>query len=216
MKARFLENGLDTFDDHQVLELLLYYSIPQRDTNGLAHMLIDTFGTLSSVFDAPLSELRSVKGVDEHTALLIKFLPQLSRRYLISRSSSDRVINSSGKAGSFLIPYFYSEWDEVVYLVCLDAKGKVVNCQQVAKGSVNSAQINIRRIVEIALVFKSTSVILAHNHTSGIAIPSKEDEATTRTIYAALDAVGIKLSDHIVVADDDFVSMADNGFFNRL
>ena len=98
-------------------------------------------------------------------------------------------------------------------MVCLDAKCKVLSCKLLFRGSVNSANISIRKIVENALLYNSTSVIIAHNHTSGIALPSKEDHVTTRRIEAALKAVEINLSDHIIVADNDYVSLADNGFF---
>jgi DNA repair protein RadC len=133
----------------------------------------------------------------------------------MSRASFDDILDSTKKAGEYLLPRFYAERDEIVYMVCLDAKCKVLNCKLLFRGSVNSANVSIRKIVENALVYNSTSVIIAHNHTSGIAIPSDEDRMTTRRIEQALKAVDITLSDHIVVADDDFVSMADNGFFRQ-
>jgi DNA repair protein RadC len=211
MKQRFLNHGLDEFDDHNVLELLLFYAIPQRDVNPLAHKLLDHFGTLAAVFDAPLEELQKVSGVGENIVTLLKMVPQIARRYLMSRASFDTVLDSVEKAGQYLLPFFYAQRDEVVYLVCLDAKRKVLNCQLLFQGSVNSAHISIRKIVETALVYNSTSVILSHNHTSGIAIPSKEDFNVTRKIRDALEMVGIELSDHLIVADDDFVSMLETG-----
>lgn len=213
MKRRFVESGLDNFHDHNVLELLLFYAIPQKDTNPLAHDLINTFGSLSAVLDAPIEELVKVTGVGENAAILIKLIPQISRRYLISRVSGELILSSTKKAGDYLLPFFYAEKDEVVYILCMDAKCKLLTCQLLFRGSVNSAHVSIRKIVETALVANATSVILAHNHTSGIAIPSEDDERTTQKIRQALELVGIILSDHIVVADDDYVSMADNGFF---
>ena len=213
MKRRFSEHGLDCFDDHNVLELLLFYALPRGDTNALSHALIDSFGSLAAVFDAPFDELMRVPGVGKNTACLIKLMPQVSRRYLMSRTSPDDILDSTRKAGEYLVPRFYAESDEVVYMICLDAKRKVLNCRRLFRGGVNSACISIRKIVENALLYNSTSVIIAHNHTSGIAVPSAEDEATTRKIGAALSAVDIVLTDHIIVADDDFVSLADNGFF---
>ena len=133
---------------------------------------------------------------------------------MISKSGSENILDSTRKAGAYLVPRFYAERDEVVYMVCLDAKCKVLNCSRLFRGSVNSANISIRKIVETALNYNSTGVIIAHNHPSGIAVPSKEDEITTRKIRNALNTVEITLTDHIIVADDDFVSFADNGFFN--
>ena len=213
MKKRFLEHGLESFEDHSVLELLLFYALPRADVNPIAHALMDKFGSLASVFDAPVEELARVPGIGMNTAEFIKIIPQVSRRYLMSRISFDDILDSTRKAGEYLLPRFYAERDEIVYMVCLDAKCKVINCKLLFRGGVNSANISVRKIVENALVYNSTSVIIAHNHTSGIAVPSNEDRVTTRRIEQALKAVDIVLSDNIVVADDDFVSMADNGFF---
>lgn len=213
MKKRFSEHGLDHFDDHNVLELLLFYALPRGDLNPLAHALIDQFGSLVAVFDAPEEELVKVPGVGKNTAAFIKLIPQMSRRYLISHGSVDEILDSTKKAGAYLIPRFFAQQDEIVYMVCLDAKCKVINCKLLFQGSVNSANVSIRKIVENALLYHSTSVIIAHNHTSGVALPSEEDQATTKQIAAALKTVDIELTDHIIVADNDFVSLADNGFF---
>ena len=213
MKSRFEEYGLDNFDDHNVLELLLFYALPMKDVNPLAHDLLNAFGTLSGVFDAPIDELMKVRGVGHNTAILIKLVPQVSRRYLMSRGSFDDILDSTQKAGAYLVPQYFAERDEVVYMICLDAKCKVLNCKLMFRGSVNSANVSVRKIVENALLYNSTSVIISHNHTSGIALPSQEDMDTTQRISAALRSVDIALSDHIIVADDDYVSLADNGFF---
>lgn len=215
MKRRFLEHGIESFEDHHVLEILLFYALPRVDVNPLAHRLLEQFGSLAAVFDAPPEELMKVPGVGRNTATLIKLIPQVARRYMISRASLIDILDTSEKAGKFLLPYFFGERDEVVYLVCLDAKCKVLNCRLMFRGSVNSASVSVRKIVETALAFNATSVILAHNHTSGIALPSREDQITTRQVEAALRAVDIKLADHIIVADEDFVSLADSGFFRR-
>ena len=213
MKKRFIEHGLENFDDHSVLELLLFYALPRADVNPIAHKLIDKFGSLAAVFDAPTDELAKVTGLSANSALLIKLIPQISRRYLMSRSSFEDILDSTEKAGRYLLPYFFAERDEIVYMICLDAKCKVLNCKLLFRGSVNSASVSIRKIVENALLYNSTSVIIAHNHTSGIALPSHEDKLTTRRIESALRTVDIVLAVHIIAADDDFVSMADNGFF---
>jgi DNA repair protein RadC len=215
MKRRFLEHGIESFEEHHVLELLLFYALPRVDVNPLVHNLINRFGSLAAVFDAPIDELIKVDGVGRNTATLIKLMPQVARRYMISRASLSDILDTTEKAGRYLLPRFFGERDEVVYLVSLDAKCKVLNCRLMFRGSVNSASVSIRKIVETALSFNATSVILAHNHTSGIALPSREDQMTTRRVEAALKAVDIVLADHIIVADEDFVSLADSGFFRN-
>lgn len=204
---------MDGLSDINCLELLLFYAIARRDTNPLAHALIDHFGSLSAVFDAPPEQLQQIPGISEHAAVLLHAVPALARRYFIDRTKHENILNTTERCGEYLTPYFFGAREEQVYLLCLDAKCKALDCRLISRGSVNAADISVRKIVEIALAVNATSVVLAHNHTSGIALPSHEDEATTRRLEAALDAVGIQLVDHIIVADDDFVSMADSGFF---
>ena len=213
LKKRFIKEGLDGFEQHNLLELLLFYAIPQKDTNPLAHELMDRFGSLAGVMDAQMCRLIEVPGVGENTALLLKLIPQLCRAYLVSKQDGEVCICNAEQAGRYLQPHFFGSCNEKVFLVCLDAKCKILNLVTLVEGGINSAQIDIRQVVEHALYAKATSVILAHNHTSGIALPSEEDEKTTRAVQNALKAVGITLSDHIIFADGDFVSMEQNGSF---
>jgi DNA repair protein RadC len=213
LRQRFLSEGLEGFAEHNVLELLLHYAMPRRDTNPLAHGLIEHFGSLSGVLDASVEELCKVQGVGVHTASMLALMPPLFKRYQLSGQKSERCIDTVEKAGAYLIPQFIGAKSEVVFLLCLDAKGKLLGCRQLFEGSVNAAQIGTRKVVETALTLRASSVILAHNHLSGVALPSKEDEATTLTLRSALAAVGVTLADHIIVADNDFVSLAQSGLF---
>ncbi|HBD86610.1 MAG TPA: hypothetical protein DC001_04205 [Clostridiales bacterium] len=213
MKKRFSEHGLDNFDDVNVIELLLFYALPRRDTNTVAHALLDRFGGLNGIFEAPITELMKVDGVGENAAMLLKLIPQTSRRYMISKgiTYTNNILSSTTQAGKYIVPLFMYEKDEVVYMICLDSKCKVICCRQLSRGVVNSAEVSVRRIVEIALGNSAASVIIAHNHVNGLALPSREDELTTRRIYSALALVGIALTDHIIVAGEDYVSLADSG-----
>ena len=109
------------------------------------------------------------------------------------------------------MPYFHGAQEEQVYLLCLDAKCKALDCILIQSGDVNAAGISVRKVVKAALAANATSVVLAHNHPSGVALPSEEDRRVTRIVKSALDAVDVLLVDHIIVADDDFVSLADDG-----
>jgi len=213
MKKRFAEHGLDSFEEHSLLELLLFYSIPQRDVNPLAHKLLDTFGSISGVFEATHEDLLKVEGIGESTATLLRLIPQVCRRYMISASDASRVLDSSEKAGAYIKPFFIGERDEIVYLMCLDSKRKLLACREISRGIANAAEINVRKMVEAALSHNATNAIMAHNHISGIALPSFEDEITTKKVRSALDMVGVRLLDHIIVAGDDYVSMSESGFF---
>lgn len=213
LRERFLEEGLENFKEHEVLELLLYYCIPRRDTNIIAHNLIDRFDTLAGVLEAPPSELKKVEGMGDGAATFIALLQAAERYYLVNKQDDGKPMTSVEACGRYLVPKFRNLRNESVYLLSLDAKCKMLSCRLVGEGSVNSAAVPIRRIVEMALEAGATSVVLAHNHPSGIALPSPEDVQTTRRLAMALSAVEIGLVDHIVVADEDYVSMVQSGMY---
>ena len=211
LKQRFLEEGLDNFTDIQVLELLLFFAIPVKDTNPLAHALLDHFGSLSQVLEADVEELKKVPGIKDHAATLLALVTQLCRYYQVSSAQQNQVLTTLEDCGRYLVPRFFGRTKETVFLLCLDAKCKVLCCKEIGEGSVNSASISARKVVETALAANATTVVLAHNHPSGIAVPSNEDIQTTQRIAAALYAVEIHLADHIVVAEGDYVSMIQSG-----
>ena len=213
MRRRFLITGLEGFADHEALELLLYYAIPRRDTNPIAHALLERYGSLSAVLSAPLEDLEKVEGIGESAAILLRLAPALSRKARISELEQERAVASPDQAGLYLLEKFRGERREIVYQLCLDRKGRLLACKRLGDGSTSAAEMNIRQVVENALVTHASAVILAHNHPSGVALPSDEDYAATARVREALKTVDVTLVDHIVVADSDFVSMAQSGYF---
>ena len=215
MRQRFCETGLEGFADHEALELLLYYAIPRRDTNELAHRLLDRYGSLRQLLQAPVEDLQRVEGIGESAAVFLKLVPAFVYKAQRSAAGEDTVLNSTEKAGRFLLSCFAGERNEVVYQLCLDRKGKLLACKRLSEGGSAAAEVNVRRLVENALLSSASAVILSHNHPSGIALPSREDYATTQRVQEALRTIGVELLDHIIVAEDDFVSLADSGILQR-
>lgn len=211
VRARFLNHGLENFDDITALELLLFYARPQGDTNPLAHALLDRFGSLCGVLDAPAAELMKVPGIKETSAALLKLIPAVSRRYLISQIRSGDVIDTPGKAGRCLLPYFLDAREERVYALFLDARRRNLGCVELGRGAVNAVDINARQLASMALERNASYVVLAHNHLSGVALPSTEDEESTRRLAEALKLIGVGLCDHVIVAGSDYVSMRECG-----
>ncbi len=211
LRQNFLEHGLSSMNDINALELLLFYAVPRRDTNELAHLLLQHFGSLDGVFSASAEELCEVEGIGAYAASLLTLVPEIMKKSRLSKSREIRQIRSSDDAGEYLLPYFMNERDEVVYLLCLDSKRAVICCAEMGRGVVNSVDTSVRRIVEKALKVKACSVIVAHNHPDGLALPSREDDLFTKCLYNALETVGIRLEDHIIVADEDYISIADTG-----
>lgn len=215
MKRRFRTEGLDNFNEVNALELLLFYCVPRQDTNPLAHKLLDHFGSFDRVLDATPAELEKISGVGENISTFLYLIKESWRFYHISQThpNQNRILSTTEACGDFLMPRFMGRRDEIVYIMCLDAKCKLLCCKEVGEGSVNSASVPIRKIVEIALGANATTVVLAHNHPSGIAVPSGEDVLTTRRLDQALRSVDIGLADHIIYAEDDYVSMVQSGDF---
>ncbi len=207
MKERFLAEGLDNFDEVHVLELLLFYCVTRKDTKPIARALLDHFGSLPLVLEAKPEELQQVEGVGESVATFLKLIPAAGRYYQVCRASYELALDEPEKYGPYLQSYFFGRTNETVYLLCLDAKCKVLCCKMVGEGDINSANIPIRKMVQIALGVNATSVILAHNHPSGLAVPSVDDRITTERLAQALGAMDIVLADHIIVADGEYTSL---------
>lgn len=210
VKDRFRKEGLDSFDEVHALELLLFYAVPRIDTKPLARNLLDRFGSLALVLEATEAELLTVPGVGENIATYLSLITAAGRYYQMCRSERPVILDSTGKYGAYLKDLFYGRRNEMVYLLCLDAKCKVLSCRKVGEGDVNSVNVPIRKVVETALNTNATMVILAHNHPSGFALPSGEDIDTTERIARALGAMDIVLADHVIVSDDEFISMVQS------
>ncbi|NLT95670.1 MAG: DNA repair protein RadC [Clostridia bacterium] len=211
VKERYLKEGLDGFADHQVLELLLFYAIPMKDTNELAHRMIKEFGSLAVLFEAHPREIARRCGVTENTAILISLIPSLSRRYFQARWGDRPILNSSQKAGQYAVGLFAGRTYEAFYLICLDTQNRVIHAALVHEGTINEAPVYPRIIVETALRHQAHNVILAHNHPGGSLNPSQADIDVTEKIKRALEPIDIKVIDHIVVAGERFVSFAERG-----
>jgi DNA repair protein RadC len=215
MRERFRKNGFESMHPHEMLEMLLFYSVPRRDTNELAHRLIDTFGSLSGVFEASEEQLTSVKGITPSSATLIKMILPFAREYKCEVADAKRLKNSQ-ECGEFLKDYYSGMMQERVTALCLDSGCRVLGFETVCDGDVSNVVINFRKLVEIIMKYPlTTAVIISHNHPGGIALPSREDIAATTNLRNTLTAMNIGLVDHIIVSDNDYVSMSSSpGFGN--
>lgn len=208
LRQRFINEGLEHFEDHEVLELLLFYAIPQKDTNATAHYLLDRFGSISEVFEASVPELMKIDGVGERSAVLISLIPQIFRKYTASKSNTSKICGIE-EIAKFAYNCFVGRTDEYFLLICVDNKCTMLNHHFVSKGTVDSSNVDLRKIIQILVGSKATAAIVAHNHPRGNSIPSKSDLNTTITIASALKPLGIKLLDHIIVSVDEYTSMAE-------
>jgi len=211
LKDRFLSEGIDSFNQHQVLEMLLFFTIPRKDTNPLAHELMERYGSLSGVLEADPSDLAKVPGIGRNTAMLLSFIPSLCRRYMNDKWRDKPQLSSSAKAGAYAESLFHGRQYEAFYVICLDAQNRVNYAALVHEGTIDSAAVYPRLIVETALRHQASSIILAHNHPGGSLQPSAADLDATKKIISACDAISIRVMDHIIVAGANHFSFADRG-----
>ena len=210
VKRRFLAEDLEAFEQHNALEFLLFYALPRIDTNGIAHRLIDRFGSFSEVLEAPIDEIASVDGVGDNAAIFLKLIHSTVKYYerdVANRSQS--AFDSKDTIGKFLVEKFAGEENEKVILMMLDNKCELIEARVLHEGTVNSVSANIRQVTEMALRARASSVIISHNHPRGIAFPSTEDIAVTENIKRALSLVDITLIDHYIVAGNNYIRLSD-------
>ena len=201
MRKRFLASGLDGFAPHEVLEFLLFYTYPRRNTNDIAHQLIQKFGSLSGVLEASVDELKEVDQVNEITAAYITFLPALFRRYMQDKEVLPRAFDTLSKLSRFCQSLFIGIKVEEAYVLLFDNGMHMLDCQLLARGTVNGVPILTRKIAELALEKHAACVVITHNHPDGLPLPSDEDMDTTGRISAALELFQIPLLEHLLVTD---------------
>jgi DNA repair protein RadC len=211
LRRRFLSEGLDGFEPHQALELLLFYAVPRRDTNALAHALISRFGSLAGVFDAHVSDLEKVEGIGRHSAVLISMMKPLWRMYRRESSGRGPLLDTRNAACAYALDLFAGRSAEALYLLCMDANSRLIREVLLREGTVDEVSVHPRSVVEAALRCSASRVILAHNHPNGTPAPSSADISFTQRVAAALSAIGIGVADHIIVSGEETYSFAREG-----
>lgn len=208
VRQRYLSEGLENFEEHQVVELLLFYGIPRRDTNELAHRLLARYGSFANMVEAGADDLKKVKGISENTAVLISMIPQLARFYHKSKWKERPILKNALQAGEYIVDLFTGAKYESFYCVCLDAKNRVRHTLLLYEGTIDETRIYPRNLVEEVLRCQAHQVILAHNHPGGDPKPSRADMQTTVSICESLAAVSIQVLDHIIVGGKGYFSFA--------
>ena len=215
MRNKYVNKGIEVFEQHEILEMLLFYAIPRKNTNDIAHRLLEACGSLSAVFDAPIDILMQ-QGLSYNAAVLLHMIPDLSRAYQSDKFDNEEKIITDENIGKKMVHLFAGKNEECVYAFFLDAKGKEKYSGIISKGDASSAPLFSKDIVSIAARCKAVTVIIAHNHPSGVAFPSRADLEATADIADALDTIGIHLADHIIVADRDYISLSSTPPFSRM
>lgn len=214
VRARFIREGdLDTFEEHQVLEMLLFYAIPRKDTNELAHKLINEYGNLFTLMNAKPQDIMKRCKVSETTAVLISMIPYVCRKFLSSGLNSENpIIDNFNIAKSYFEAVLAGKRFESFYMICLDLNKRLKKVVKISDGVSNSAPIYIEKVVEDALLHNSAFIIVGHNHPSGTMKPSGSDLEVTMKIISACNHINITVLDHIIICGEEAFSFAKKGF----
>ena len=207
LRNRFLENGFHGFSEHEILELVLFYAIPRKDTNNIAHSLLDEFGSLSKVLEADISDLKKIKGMSEYSATLLKMIPKLSQAYLSDRWGDRPLLNDHTRASEYLKDLFVGYKNEVFYVLSLDAQCRLIYADKLHEGLINETPVFPRAVVESAIKHSAACVIIAHNHPGGTLSPSENDIAITHRLFKLFREMSLYLLDHIIVTGTHCISL---------
>ena len=213
MRKRYKKNGLDSLEFHEMLELILYYPIPRLNTSEIARDLEKKFGkSLSAIFEADENILKEIKGISDNTALFLKLLADITRKYNIERAESaakHASVITKQIYEDYLIAYYTGKTVETVVLLTLNNRMELISADDIYIGSVNSAKVDMNKMVKIALNNNAAGVIVAHNHPNGQDYPSPEDIETTKHLSRLFNDISIHFIDHYVVAETKISSIKD-------
>lgn len=210
LRQRFENEGLRDFQPHEALELLLFYSVPMKDTNELAHRLLDKFGSLDRVLDADISQLTRVEGVGYNTAVLLRLMPELAQYYAKVRFNKKVRIENSEEMGEYMCSRIGMFPYEAFAAAAFDSGRNEIAFEIISEGSVSQTEVQLRRLTEFAIRRRAEILVVAHNHVAGAPMPSHADREATRIMCRALLQIGIRVADHIIVSGDRYYSFAMN------
>lgn len=208
LKNKFLSGGADVLEDHEFIELLLFYALPRQNTNEIAHRLINEFGTLGEIFDADIENLMKIDGISKHTATMFKLMSVCVNKYVNDKNNIANAMLTPKNINTYIKNLFYGHTNEIAYAILLDKECIVKKVRKLSEGTVNAAPMYPREVVKLAVNERYPYMILAHNHPNGNAMPSQSDLQITKTIELALSFVEVRLVDHVIVSGEKVISLA--------
>jgi len=206
MTERFLKCGMDAFSDYEILEYLLFFAIPRRNTNDIAHRLLDEFGSLYNVVTADIGKLTRIQGIGQSTATFLVFQGKFISKCLESKSNSRKRFETLIDIGNYFVDYFDGIKYEQTCAMLLDGNMRIVKLIKVSDGCTNSSPVDPAAIARAAVLEGASAVVLAHNHPAGTPLPSRMDHRVTDAVEAALLAVNVPLLEHIIVGNGSFLA----------
>ena len=215
MKQRFVSNGIDSFLDHEILELLLTYAIPRKDTKPLAWQLIKHFGSISNVLDADEMSLMDVDGIGPHTAQFLKLLRGVIKRYMHADLPQHISMKNPQEVLDYCQASLAGKKEEFLEVLLLSVRFTLKSARVIATGSIDQILIEPRQILRWALKENAAAIILVHNHPSGDPSPSPEDIQMTQQLVQAAKLLNIQVLDHLIVSKGAYYSFLAHGYIEK-
>lgn len=205
-----LESG-GKLEDHELLEVLLFFCLPRINTNEIAHSLLDSFGDLASVFEANCQKLETVDGIGEKTARFLYLVGRILSRIPLSKKNILPFAYSFETFAEFLRDRYHEARQEYAEIFSVRKTGEVIHCRKFTSDELFQVDIPASEIASFVASFKPRWVIFAHNHLYGGCQPSKEDDFFTKKLYLYLDLCGVELLDHYIISPQGTYSFMREG-----
>lgn len=203
LKRKFINKNGEDFESHELLELLLFYALPQKNTNEIAHRLLLHFGSLAGVLEADINDITAIDGIKEHSAILLKIQLAMLRAYMQEKYELKNRVLTKETMPSYIKSLFFGRKDEAMFAVMLDGEGRIITTVKLSEGTKHKTPLYTRELIKKAIEANADSVILVHNHPSGNSQPSESDLKTTKIAEEALSYVNVRLLEHIIVAGEN-------------
>ena len=211
LRQRFLSAGIDGFLDYEVVELLLKLADNRRDQKITAKLLLNTFKSLRGVLEANPEQLKNIKGIGDANIFGLKLVQSVARRYLKEQIIGEEFIQSSENVLDYLRHNLRDRGREVFLVVLLNGRNQVLDIVELFEGTLTTSAVYPREVIKLILEKDAAAVIFVHNHPSGNPNPSKDDQNLTQKLKAACSTIDVQLHDHLIIAGNDYTSMADKG-----
>ena len=216
LREKILKNGISSLQDHEILEYLLFAFIPRKNTNDIAHSLMNKFGSFAGVLNADINALLEVDGMTKNAAIFLSNLPEVSRTYFNDTNKTKLNLSGRGIIRNFLGTKLYGLPYEQVVAVALDSKDQFIACESIASGDGTGVQVGVRDLVNFAIKHNAAAIAFAHNHPSGQTNPSQADVDLTAEVYATLKAIGVTLEDHFIFSGEKCYSFVESGKLGKI
>lgn len=216
LRDRARNHGIASLETHELLELFLFAYVPRKDTNSIAHELLNTFGSISAILDADIDDLVQVKNMTTQAALALSAIPDITKRYINDKKAPKKCLSSIGNAVEYIKSETKFLTKERLLILCLDTHFNLIRNVVINSECVDRVNVSLKDIHSAVIRQGAKNIIVAHNHPAGSLLPSDDDVSLTRDIIISMSYIDVEVLDHIIVTDDNYFSFRERGLIYEL